>query len=354
MNQTDMTKNNPGTPAIPGRISALFLLASLAIGPGSIQSNTQTEDCYGPHSGEAIIPAYETERSCLCGSTTGMTQTFSYREEMINDGVISDGTAGKAVISCRESSRWPDITMVRITVPFIPGLQFDVWCYENEPGVGECFPQPDGTMILKHHHPGGAFVETKIVPSERMIDWYVTVTGPTREAVQSVEWVNPCWQFRHAPGFRSLQGQYVESFVNRCFVYTEDGFTLFGDTKRYPDIRYAEDDYRNHPVPWVQSYFPIWNPQPGKSYRNWGISDSQPVYSIIGIVSRDKKYLVAWGGAKSNRLSQGWHDCLHLRPLMIDYDEKENRILSHSRIYFMENDPDKLLEQYKRDFIDRF
>jgi hypothetical protein len=261
----------------------------------------------------------------------------------------------KAVISCRKSERWPDITMVRIEVPAIPDFRCDVWCYEDELGPGECFPQSDGSMILKHSHPQGAMVETKIVPGIDVVDWYVTITGPTREAVQSVEFVNPCWQFRHASGFQSLPDQYVESYVNRCFIYTDRGFTYFKDTKRFPDTRKANDDYRNTP-PWVQSYYPVWREWDGKQLEaHWGISHDRPVHSIIGIVSRDMKYLAAWGGKKSNRLSQGWHDCLHLRPLMqVDYDEKENRIFSHSRLYFMEYDPEKLIQQYKQDFPESY
>lgn len=256
----------------------------------------------------------------------------------------------KAVIVCRQSKRFPDITMVRIIVPTLPDFQCDIWCYEDELGSGECYPQPDGSMILKHHHPKGAEVETQIVPGEGVVDWYVTVTGPTREAVQSVEFVNPCWQFRHAPAFRSLKGQYVESFANNCFMYTGHGFTLFKDTERFPDTRKTDDDFRNNP-PWVQSYYPVWREWDGQQLEaGWGISTDRPLYSIIGVTSRDRQSLAAWGGEKSNRLSQGWHDCIHLRPLMINYDEATNTTVSHSRLYFMGFDSERLLERYKSDF----
>jgi hypothetical protein len=262
-----------------------------------------------------------------------------------------DVSGKKAIITSIQSSRWPDITMVRITVPAIPDLQIDVWSYEDALGKGECFPQSDGTMILKHRHPKGATVETRIVPQETTVDWDVAITGPTQEAVRSVEFVNPCWQFRNAPAFRSLPDRYVESFVNRCFIYTERGLTFLKDTQRLPDTRKPADDYRNAP-PWVQAYYPVWIEWDGRQPEaGWGISRDRPIYSIIGIVSRDMKYVAAWGGRKSKILKQGWHDCLHLSPLMqIDYNQEENRISSHSRMYFMEFDSVKLLERYKRDF----
>lgn len=243
-------------------------------------------------------------------------------------------------------------TMVRIAVPTIPDFQCDVWCYEDALGSGTGAPQPDGSMIVKHRHPKGAEVETKLVPSEGAVDWYVTVTGPTAEAVRSVTSVNGCWQLRRAPGFQSLKDRFVESFVNQCFIYTDRGLTLFKDTKRYPDTRRPADDRTNSP-PWVQQYLPVWRKHPGQPKAFWGISDDRPVCSIIGIVSRDGKHLAAWACRKSNNLSQGWHDCLHLGADMSgDYDQKANRTVSHFKMYFMEFDPQRLLDQYRLDFPD--
>ncbi len=336
---------------------ASFVIVFLVALPISVNYKRQNQDYKGEvrhnfmkKDRENLLTMENIEREILATSTDDSRVIRKGSEQLGSQiEVFSNVSGKKAVITCRQSLRFPDVTMVRITVPTIPDFQCDVWCYEDELGIGECFPQPDGTMILKHHHPKGAMVKTKIVPQEGIVDWYVTITGSTQEVVQSVEWVNPCWQFRHAPGFQSLPDQFVESYVNQCFIYTDRGFTFFKDTKRYPDTRKPDDDYRNTP-PWVQSYYPVWREHSGQLEAGWGISDDRPIYSIIGIVSRDMKYLAAWGGKKSNRLSQGWHDCLHLRPLMIDYDEKTNRTVSHFRMYFMEFDSVKLIEQYKRDF----
>ena len=241
-------------------------------------------------------------------------------------------------------------TMVRIAVPTIPNFECDVWCYEDALGQGEGIPQPDGSMVVRHQHPKGADVETKLVPSPGAVDGYVTVTGSTPAAVRAIGSVNGCWQLRRAPGFRSLKGQFVESFVNQCFIYTARGFTFLKDTQRFPDTRRPATDKTNSP-PWVQNYIPVWRKHPGQPTAFWGNSTEQPIYSIVGEVSRDKKYLAAWGCKRSKNIGQGWHDCLHIGPdLRLDYDETTNQTVSHFRMYFMEFDPEKLLRQYKADF----
>lgn len=280
-----------------------------------------------------------------------MTPVISTTAILFVCGAFAGAEEQRPTIRVEQDTRGDRVfTMVRIAVPTIPNFECDVWCYEDALGQGEGFPQSDGSMIVKHKHPAGADVETRLVPSVGAVDWFITVTGPTPEAVQAVRSVNGCWQLCRAPGFKSLKGQFVESFVNQCFVFTDRGFTLFKDTKRYPDTRRAPDHATNSP-PWVQQYVPAWRPHPGQPKAFWGVSDSRPTYSLVGIVSRDGKHLAAWGCNRSNGLSQGWHDCLHLGPdLRGDYDRKANRTVSHFKMYFMRLDPEKLLVEYKKDF----
>ncbi|MFH1919771.1 MAG: hypothetical protein ABIP48_07810 [Planctomycetota bacterium] len=122
------------------------------------------------------------------------------------------------------------------------------------------------------------------------------------------------------------------------------------DTQRFPDTRRPATHKTNSP-PWVQNYIPAWREHPGQPKAFWGNSTDQPVYSIVGEVSRDMKYLAAWGCKRSSLIGQGWHDCLHIgADLLLDYDESANRTVSHFKMYFMEFDPEKLLRQYKEDF----
>ena len=264
-------------------------------------------------------------------------------------GVMADGK--RPTIRVEQEKRGDSVfTMVRIAVPTIPDFECDVWCYEDALGQGEGSLQPDGSTVLRHKHPNGAEAETTLVPSEGVVDWYVMVTGPTPEAVKAVGSVNGCWQLRRAPGFQSSDGQFVETFVNQCFIYTARGFTFLKDTERFPDTRRPDTHETNSP-PWVQNYIPVWRKHPGQPTAFWGNSTDRPVYSIAGEVSRGMKYLVAWGCTKSRNIGQGWHDCLHIGPdLLVDYDEETNRTVSHFKMYFMEFDSEKLLKQYREDF----
>ena len=256
----------------------------------------------------------------------------------------------------KEQSGEETRTIARITVPSISDLVCDLWCYEDKFGAGEGHPQADGSMILKHHRADNSQIEltTHLVPSLDTVVSSIAVTGPDEDGVQSVRRVNACWQFRNSDSFGNRE-HFVRDFVNRCFVYTDKGFTRMTDTERFPDTRRPPDHEYNSP-PWVQRYVPIWKEHPGQPEASWGVSTDRPVYSLVGAVSRDGRHLAAWGCYQCDGIGQGWHDCLHLLPdLSLDYDREKNRIASRSVFYFMENDPDKLLAKYRADFspVDR-
>jgi len=256
----------------------------------------------------------------------------------------------------KEQSGAQTQTIARITVPSIPDLVCDLWCYEDKFGAGQGEPQADGSMILKHKRCDNPQIglTTHLIPSFDMVESLVTVVAPDESAVRSIRRINACWQFRKSESFGN-RGHFVRDFVSRCFIYTDKGFTRMTDTKRFPDTRRPPDHEYNSP-PWVQRYVPIWEEHPGQPKAGWGVSTDRPVYSLVGAVSRDGKHLAAWGCYQCGGIGQGWHDCLHLLPdLSLDYDEEKNRIASRSMFYFMENDPDRLLARYRADFspIDR-
>jgi hypothetical protein len=209
---------------------------------------------------------------------------------------------------------------------------------------------------IQHHRADSPQIKltTHLIPSSDTLESSVTIVGPNEDAVRSIRRINACWQFRKSDSFGN-QGHFVRDFVNRCFIYTDKGFMRMADTKRFPDTRRPPDHEYNSP-PWVQRYIPIWKEHPGQPEASWGNSKDRPVYSLVGIVSRDGKSLAAWGCYQCDGIGQGWHDCLHLLPdLSLDYDGEKNRIASRSVFYFMENAPDKLLARYRADFspVDR-
>ena len=243
------------------------------------------------------------------------------------------------------------LTFARVMVPSIPDLVCDLWCYEDKFGIGEPHPQEDGSFIFKHRYLDNPSIEstTHLIPSADTVEFVVKITGPDESAVRSIGWVNVCWQFRPSESFGN-RGHFVEDFVNRCFIYTESGFKRMTETERFPDTRESPTHEHNSP-PGVQNYYPVWEEHPGQPEAGWGISSDRPIYSVVGCVSRDGKHLAAWGCYQGTHIGQGWHDCLHLFPdFRLDYDATANQIVSRGKFYFMENDPDKLLERYKGDF----
>jgi len=245
--------------------------------------------------------------------------------------------------------------LVNIRVPTIEGMECEMWCYEQDKmnTAAEHRTEDTGALVLIHKN-GNATVTSRFVPSAGAVDIYVTVTGPTEKDIRSVGGLNPCWQFEKSPTFSSRDREkYVEDFVARCFVILEGGLTLMKDTRRIPGTRGQKDDKADLPNPWIQEYFPIWRKHPGQSKGQRGRSPDRPVYPIIGCTSRDGKYLSAIAWPETMSLGQVWHHCVHPRPRIIEsYDKASNEVRSHAKIYFMENDGEKLIAAFRKDFPD--
>lgn len=237
-----------------------------------------------------------------------------------------------------------DYTIVRITSESVPGLVFDVWCYEDRLGKA-VESRRDGKATVLVHKAKGATVTSRFTPEPGSVAIEVTVEGPDAASVQSL---NPCCQLRASPRFGN-EGDYVEDFVARCFVFLERGLTLLKDTKRIPGTRDRKNDKANAPNPWIQEYVPAWRRHPGQVKGQRGFSTDRPVAPIIGTVSRDGNHLVAVAWPETGRLGQVWHSCIHPRPAVGEsFDGTRTR--SRARIYLMKNDGAALLARFRKDF----
>lgn len=242
-------------------------------------------------------------------------------------------------------------TMAKIAVPAMDDFTCEIWCYEMADGVGEGKVRDDGTVVL-YHNMGGVAVTTSLIPEPGAVRFRVEATGDDPEAVRRWRSVNACWQLHTSEAFGN-RGDFFEDFVSRCFIFTLRGLTMLGETNRFPDTRwdrYTTAPERNDP-PWVQVYVPVWRRHGGQPEAFWGYSTDRPIYSLIGCISRDGKWLTAWGWPTCSMLSQGWHDCLHATPDFAGcYDEATHTLTCEGRLYFMANDPKALLTRYLTDF----
>jgi hypothetical protein len=59
----------------------------------------------------------------------------------------------------KEQSGAETRTIASITVPSIPDLICDLWCYEDKFGAGQAEPKADGNMILKHRRSDNPQIE---------------------------------------------------------------------------------------------------------------------------------------------------------------------------------------------------
>ena len=240
-------------------------------------------------------------------------------------------------------------SLVNIAVPSIPGLECEIWCYEDHLGKAVSH-QEEGNALVLIHNLETATVTSRFEPVRDGVEVRVEVTGPDMGSVQEVKSLNPCWQLGCSEAFGN-QGDYVQDFVARCFVMLDGGLTLLKDTQRIPGTRNRANDKANLSDPWIQEYFPIWRSHPGQVSGQRGYSPDRPVYPLIGCVSRDGKYLAAFAWPETRSLGQVWHDCLHPRPAIGEaYDPKANRTVSKGRFYFLPNDEKLLLDAFRRDF----
>jgi hypothetical protein len=240
-------------------------------------------------------------------------------------------------------------TYASIRSESIPGLVLDMWCYELGPGEPVSHEKDGNTMVLVHQS-GEAKVTTRFEPCSDGVDIRVTVTGPNAEAVRGVRSLNPCCMFNRSPSFQGT-GDYVDDFVARCFVFLDSGMTLLKDTKRLPGTLPKDDARAKGPKPWIQEYYPAWRKHPGQKEELRATSTDRPVYPIIGVVSCDGEHLAAIAWPETSKLGQVWHHCFHPRPVVGEsFNPATGEIKSHGRVYFLENDPKKLISRFKEDF----
>ncbi|MDA0834242.1 MAG: hypothetical protein O2955_14505 [Planctomycetota bacterium] len=166
--------------------------------------------------------------------------------------------------------------------------------------------------------------------------------------------LNVCCTFnRSRYAFDIIPDPFPE-FSTRSFIFTEEGFTFLDKTVRRPLTRGGPDDPRTNP-PWIQDYSPIWQPvheSTTDSWYNW--STDRYVLPVIGVVSRDRKHLVALASDTTERLAQAWGPCIHNYPPWLPLDGKPADRRWRMTLYAMPNDPDALLDAVREDYPESF
>lgn len=227
------------------------------------------------------------------------------------------------------------------------GAVCELWCYEGGPfHYGKASRTSDGKVVFVHKS-GGMTATTTFTPqgSARVL-MDIVVEGPLNE-LKTVNLMGPCMQFWHSEAFKRESN--LLDFVKRCFLYTMRGPVGMLDTARGLMSGFKPDAPENNP-PWTQWYVPLGFAHPGDIWA-FGASGDRPLYGVVGVASKDGKWLSAIGCSRAKNVGQGWHDCIHHVPQMQMYlDEKNSRIVHRTILYVMPNDKSRLLESFRQDF----
>jgi len=242
--------------------------------------------------------------------------------------------------------------MLSAAFPGEPGLECDMWCFETA-GIdyqgGERLDS--GGVQLRYSWEGHSeWLRVTMSPEPGAVDITVRLVSskgqPVTDPSQECPALNICWQLLRAPLFCSWPDPYPE-FIKRCFLFTDDGCVFLDQTPRFPiPVRAADDPYNN--PPWVQAYLPVWRPFVQAGPDSWAsFSTTRYIYPVIGVTSRDGRYLAAIATESSTNMCQAWHDCLHNNAEWLPAPEGGKQW--RWRTYIMPNDPGRLLEAVAHD-----
>ncbi len=251
---------------------------------------------------------------------------------------------------------------VTITAPAIEGGMVDLWCYENEFKQPEQIVERDGKIFLVHEY-GGNRLESSFEPEPDGVVMTVALTGPDPESIAKVPIANMCITYQRSSAFGNKKDKfdesYLEDFIGRSFVLLDRGLTRLIDTVRIPSVDPRDNPYSARgraTKPWVQTYVPTWREHADFVHTFYGkrpLSPDRPVYPIMGVVSQDKRFMSAFAWPDCHSLGQLFISCIHPNPMMAaNYDPETDRAVTRGKLYFMENDPEKLLGAFGRDFPD--
>ncbi len=288
------------------------------------------------------------------------------RDEVVATAVNPNPRVLPSLSFCRRSWAGPAVKKwLPTVVSTFPGeteLSFDSWCYES--GWMEYLgarATGGGKLEIRHRvrdYPRITVVTTAAPrPGALELIARMELNGSEGALPEELRSPNVCFQMFRNAAFSSKPDAY-STFAERCFIFTAAGRTFLNRTRRRPSPLVPPGDIQNNP-PWVQMYSATWRNSP-ENRANWSwplpplwIAAHSPdhyVTPVIGVVSRDGRYLAAVANGSADTMLQAFHDCLHNNPEWLPRGLPPAQRTWRMKIYVMKNDPDALLERVARDF----
>ncbi len=228
----------------------------------------------------------------------------------------------------------------------VPGGKVDVWYLEaycrsrstdrewkltTIPHKTEKALESTDTSIRLHCRvEGGVEVDHVITASPGQVDFQVEAVNTGSAYVDAV-WVQPCIRVG------GYTGGDQKSYVDKCFIFVDGKQTFLPKARRTEQAVYKGG----------QIYVPEGidtrdvNPRP--------LSPDKPSNGLIGCVSADGSKLFATAWEPYQELFQGVIVCIHSDFRLGGLNPGERK-RARGKIYLMENDVDRLLSQYRKDF----
>jgi hypothetical protein len=262
------------------------------------------------------------------------------------------------------------IAFISAIFPNVAGLRLDACTYEPGPGflrldlLGMAVPE-DNQIVLSHR--------------VRNYPWLIHVTTITAahgsvEAVgrlaidknakvgdvkipDSIPTPNMCWGFQKSPNFVAggvagpPYGEQVKDYphwIERCFIFTDNGVTFLDKTQRQKTDEIPGDDPRNNPV-WTQHYVGVWQKINGEQLPS-NTSRTRYVIPMIGAASNDGRYLIALASDAPRYIAQAWHTCLHHVATWLPANKPVMERTWRMKLYAMQNEPIVLMTHLASDF----
>ena len=236
--------------------------------------------------------------------------------------------------------------LLTISGPTLPGRKLEVWYLEafcrkgstHREWTKTVLPHKTQLIAAESNH---LFFHTTIEPEVTMIhevrvgsngiDFQFTFHNQGRQPVD-LEWFQPaCIRVDRFTGLNQ------SNYISRSFIFTEHGLSTLNKTRRRQEGLYRGGQVY---VPNGINLADV-NPRP--------ICLDQPVNGLIGCFSADGKQLLATASGSTHELFEGVYVCLHSDPHVGGLAPGETKEI-RAKIYLMENDPQKLLICYRRDF----
>lgn len=201
---------------------------------------------------------------------------------------------------------------------------------------------PDGKKLrLESLLDDGVIVGHEIKATPDSVDFKLVAKNPT-DKTSLAHWAQPCMRVDKFTGVSGSDKQ--QAYLSNSFIFLNN-----------PISKLVEQTFLNKVEPWAMlaRYTPgqVWagpgvprndvNPRP--------LSSLSPSNGLIGCVSADRTKILAMAWEPYQELFQGVVVCLHSDFRIGGLAPGESRTI-HGKIYVVENDPEKLLARYHRDF----